>query len=281
MIKEKESKKHYFRNFLILIVIIVGSLIAWARWIGTSGLVIKEYSIINEKIPINFHGIKIIHFSDLHYGRTINYSYVKNLVKTINDYKPEIIIFTGDLIDKDILLKNDEVIKIGNLLAELNPVIKKYAIKGNHDYEKDYFNKIIEIADFEVLHNDTDFIYYKDVTPLRIIGLPSIIKEKYTYEEVETEEVYYTILLAHEPDIIDKMSHIDIDLMLAGHSHGGQVRIPFKGAIVLPKGAKNYYDEYYKLDNTQLYISSGLGTSELEFRFLNKPSINLYRLYSY
>ena len=75
------------------------------------------------------------------------------------------------------------------------------------------------------------------------------------------------------------LKQYNIDLFLSGHSHNGQVRIPFIGAVVKPIGAKVYYDEYYQVDETELYISSGIGTSALDFRFLNKPSINLYRLY--
>lgn len=278
--EKTKVETHHFRNFFLLVLAILLLFVVWARFVSTGGLIIKEYSIIDEKIPYNFHGMKIIHFSDLHFGRTIDNAYVKKLVKTINDYKPELIIFTGDLFDKDILLKDEEVLNVGNILSQLNPVIGSFAVKGNHDYEKDYFDKAMEVAGFNVLLNATEFIYYKDITPLKIIGLPSLIKEKYTYEETSEEEELYTILLAHEPDIIDEYSHLNINLMLSGHSHGGQIRLPFIGAVITPIGAKNYYDAYYKLKTTDLYISSGLGTSELDFRFLNKPSINLYRMYT-
>ena len=277
----KKEKKHPFKNILIILLIILLSLTLYARFIGTTGLYVREYSIINDKIPSSFHGLKIIHFTDLHHGTTINISYVKKLVKTINSYKPDIIFFTGDLIDKDIVLKKDEVIALGNALSELDATIAKYAVKGNHDYENDYFDKAMEIAQFKVLDAKQELIYYHDETPLKLIGLPSYIKEKYTYEEENTDDIYFTILLAHEPDVFDRLNNLDIDIMLSGHSHGGQVRIPFFGAIITPYGAKKYYDEYYKINDTEMFISSGLGTSDVEFRFMNRPSINLYRLYSY
>ena len=87
----------------------------------------------------------------------------------------------------------------------------------------------------------------------------------------------YQIVLTHEPDISDKIvDNYDIDLILAGHSHNGQIRLPIIGAIYKPPGAKKYYDEHYKIDNTNLYISSGIGVSTINYRFLNKPSINFY-----
>ena len=67
---------------------------------------------------------------------------------------------------------------------------------------------------------------------------------------------------------------------MAGHSHNGQVRLPFIGAIVKNQGAKKYYNEYYKIKNTDLYISGGIGTSTLPFRLFNRPNINFYRLRS-
>ena len=68
--------------------------------------------------------------------------------------------------------------------------------------------------------------------------------------------------------------------MLSGHSHGGQVRIPLIGKIYTPVGAKTYYDDYYKLDNKEIFVSNGIGTSTLNIRFNSVPSINLYRLYA-
>lgn len=88
----------------------------------------------------------------------------------------------------------------------------------------------------------------------------------------------YKILLVHEPDVIDNINSVDFDLVLAGHSHNGQVRLPFIGAIKRVELAEKYYDEHYRIDNTELYISGGLGTSVVKFRFFNKPSINFYRI---
>ena len=95
----------------------------------------------------------------------------------------------------------------------------------------------------------------------------------------EIEEKYsYSILILHEPDYINKIDYSKYDLILAGHSLNGQIKLPWVGGIIRPNGAKKYYDEYYELDSTKLYISSGIGTNSFKFRFNNKPSFNLYRL---
>ena len=76
------------------------------------------------------------------------------------------------------------------------------------------------------------------------------------------------------------MKNYNYDLVLSGHSHLGQLRLPLFGAIYVPRGSKTYYDEHYKLDKADLYISGGLGTNTLKLRFFNKPSFNLYRFYT-
>ena len=86
-------------------------------------------------------------------------------------------------------------------------------------------------------------------------------------------------MLVHEPDISDEIiDNIDVDLILGGHSHNGQVRLPFVGALYTPKGAKKYYDEYYKVNDTDIYVSSGIGVSNVNMRLFNRPSINFYRI---
>ena len=283
MKKKEQSKIFTFKTILILILVSIISLLLWARFVSTTGLIIKEYAVINENLPDNFHGIKIVHFTDLHYGTTINQQYVRMLVDTINGLRPDIIVFTGDLFDKDVIKSKDEVLALGYLLSELDAVLGKFAVRGNHDYEKNYFDQAMAVSGFRVLNNEAELIYYRGETPIQIIGLPSLIKEVYTICEdlIADDTIYFRILLAHEPDVIDNLFELNIDLMLAGHSHGGQIRLPFFGAVYTPVGAKNYFNEHYRVGNTDLFISSGIGTSEWRFRFLNRPSINLYRLYSH
>ena len=84
----------------------------------------------------------------------------------------------------------------------------------------------------------------------------------------------------HEPDKILDFDYNNYDLILAGHSHNGQITIPFIGSLYKPNGSKKYYKDYYELEGTKLYISGGIGTSTLKLRLFNKPSINLYRLTS-
>ena len=284
--------KKIIKFFLIFIIFSCGCLL-YGRYIATTGLFVKEYKITDSKITDNFHGLKIVHISDIHYGRTVKNRELKNMVKKVNELRPDVVVLTGDLIDKDTKLTEKMSNNISSILSKIDPSIEKYAITGNHDVKFDNFNIIIENASFVNLNNTYDNIYKNGNSNILISGVSSNYykndrdinnKMKSTFDylnsfnEEDSKKTIYNILLIHEPDFIDEIDKSKFDLILSGHSHNGQVRFPIIGATILPPYAKKYYKEHYTLDDTELYISSGIGTSAINFRFFNRPSINFYRL---
>lgn len=281
MANAKEVKTSGFKKFMIIIILLIVGLIFYSRFVATKGLEVKEYEITSNKIPKSYEGLKIIHFSDLHYGTTVYLKELEKLVKEINTFNPDIIFFTGDLIDKNYKVSNEEIDNITKLLNKIDANIVSYAVKGNHDYT-DSYNKIMDNTNFKVLKNEQQLFYYNDITPLLIIGLEDELMGTVDIPKAfeNFDENNYTILLTHEPDLYEKTKEYKSDLVLAGHSHNGQVRIPFLGAVIKVAGAKKYYDEKYLINNTTMYISGGIGTSNYPFRLFNPPSFNFYRLYS-
>ena len=286
---EPELEKKEQRNKMIKWIIIIGILIIvggilWARYISTRGLRIKEYAIETENITEEYDGFKIVHFADLHYGSTIRLKELKKLVQEINKLKPDVVVFTGDLTEPGSKISNNEIEKVIKELSNIDPAIETMAVIGNHDYETKYWDKIVPKLDWTVLDNTYHYVYKDSQTPIVFVGIDDKLKGKPDYENAfsytnETEENLYTIVLLHEPDQVLDMKSYNYNLVLAGHSHLGQVRLPGVGAIYVPTGSKTYYDEHYKLDKADLYINGGVGTSTLKLRFFNKPSINLYRFY--
>lgn len=286
--KKTTSKKNIIK-FFIKIIIATNIFLLYARFIGTSGLIIKEHRIYNSTIPDSFHGIKIVHISDVHYGRVIREERLNKLVKKINKLKPDIVVFTGDLIDKDTKLTKEDKKIIINALKKIDTNINKYAITGNHDYKFKAYDSILLESDFVNLNDSYDVVYNKSYEPIMIAGLKTYKSTKKSIDDRmininnyiadnKDKGPKYRILLMHEPDLIDEVQIDNFNLVLAGHSHNGQVRFPIIGATILPPKAEKYYKGYYSLGNTDLYISSGVGTSTINYRFFNKPSINLYRL---
>lgn len=291
-----ENKSHLKKILwgIGIFILIISGIILYARFIGTSGLYIKEYKVTNSSIPDSFYGTKIVQISDIHYGRTIKKQELQNMVDKVNQLKPDIIVLTGDLIDKDTMLTDKMATVISDILKQLNATIGKYAITGNHDYKFDKWATIISDSGFMNLNDRYDIIYNNSTKPIFLGGLSTNTyqKEKTLEEKIKVMNDYfatrteenqnsfpdYKILIMHEPDYVEEVNPENYDLILAGHSHDGQVKLPGIGAVILPNGAKKYHKNYYNLNGTDFYISSGIGTSRYNFRLFNRPSINLYRL---
>ena len=272
-------------KFFISILLILVGVILYARYIGTMGFITKEYTIYSKNIPNGYDGLKIVHFSDIHYNRAINLEKVNSIVEEINLINPDIVVFTGDLVDKDVNLSNDDFDCLAESFSKINAKYGKYAVLGNHDYI--VMDKVIQIFDdsgFKYLENNYDVVYNENSEKIFIGGIGNVsynldnLSKTMEYFNNDTN-VDYKIMLVHEPDISDDIvDHYDVDLILAGHSHNGQVRLPVIGALYTPDGSKKYFDNYYDINGTPLYISSGIGVSIINYRLFNKPSINFYRV---
>lgn len=275
-------------KIIISIIILSILTILYSRFISTKGLITHEYKIINNKIIDEYYGLKIVHLTDLHYGMTTFEKELNNLVNEVNNLKADLVVFTGDLFDSEETYNKEILI---NNLSKIESKIGKYFISGNHDKPLKEYIEVMEKSGFTNLDDKYELIFNNSNKPIIISGIStnyedssSIVNktekfDNYINDLTDTDiKPIYSILLIHEPDFVDNINLNNYDLVLAGHSHLGQVRLPIIGKIYTPYGSLKYYDEYYKINNTDLYISGGIGTSFMKFRFFNKPSINLYRI---
>ena len=267
---------------LIVFIVVFSSTLIYARLLGTKGLKIKEYKIVNSKITDEYYGLKIVHLSDIHFGSSVSKKDLENIVKKVNLTKPDIIVITGDLLTDEWEYDINDLEVLKNLKANLG----KYIISGNHD-NIEVYNEIIDKIGFTNLNDTYKLIYNNSNEPIIVSGISSNlvndnIKDKVKsfndYIETCNQVPIYSILLIHEPDYIDNIDLNNYDLILAGHSHGGQVRLPLIGSIFTPVGSKKYYNEYYNISGKPLYVSSGIGTSLMRLRLFEHPSFNFYRL---
>ena len=260
------KKKFDFKKVLLIIcfiLICIIFVIIYSRYKATSGLKVKEYKFTDSSLPSNFHGVKLVQLSDIYFGNTVDIDYLKKIISSVNELDPDIVVFTGDLIDKD--LDNDTKEEIVSILSSITSTIGKYSIKGNSD--NDFYDDIMKSSGFTILNNDSVELYYKGNTPI-VIG------------NGDFSSNLFSILLVHEPDSISNYSN-SFNLILAGHSLGGQINLPIIRNLFLPNGSKKYYNGFYEVNNSKLYVSSGIGTTSFKYRFNNKPSISLFRLTSY
>ncbi len=281
MEEQKENKSHILINIFIVLVVLLIGLYLYARYVEHNKLIMKEYKIASDKIPENFSGVKIAHISDLYFGNTTNIKNVDTLVERVNTMKPDLILFTGNIYGNNIK-KEEELIKS---LSRLESKLGKYAVKGKNDYFKDY-DSFMKSIGFNVLENNYELIYKDTITPIFLCGLNSSLKEEVSLVTCadyfkETKEEFYQIYMIHESDNIKKLvDNTDANLVLTGNSLGGYIRVPIYGPLFKPTGSKNYMNEYYKFEDVEVFVSTGIGTDKYAYRFLNKPSFNLYRLKS-
>ena len=271
--------KKVLKVFIIIITLIV-LLLLYSRFIGTTGLTTKEYTIKDNNISDDFDGIKIVHFSDMHYKRMITKDRIDKIINEINLINPDIVIFTGDLIDQDSDITEDDISYLRETLSKINAKYGKYSVIGNHDYSIDIevLRSIYKESNFNLLENSYDIIYGKNNNKLYIGGISTGAFSDTVLTKMNYNEECYKIIILHEPDYTDEIISLNPNLILGGHSHNGQVNIPHLKKYFVPTGSKKYYNEHYLVNNTNLYISSGIGVSRYNFRLFNHPSINFYRL---
>ncbi len=283
----KEHIKYIVKLFIkltLIIIICFFSFFFYSKYSSTKGLITKEERIKSVKIPTSFSGIKLIQFSDLYYGELITLDEVKNLVNTINLRKPDLIVFTGNLIDPNYKISTKEQEKLIKELQKLTSTIGKYAVSGVNDDNK--FSTILAQSNFIILDNSYDLVYNNDNNPILMVGLSSLLQEKrdieksYNYFQQEAHNSnIYTITLMSETDGLDEiLNAYNTDLVLAGNSLNGQIRIPPFQGIIRKEGSKKYKNAYYKVKDTQIYVSSGIGSPDAGFRLFVRPSINFFRL---
>ena len=291
--KNKNTKKKKIRLkkpikiflfFISILLLIYSGILYYGKKITVNKFEINEYNVTSPSITNNMHGLKIIHISDIRYNGK-NIEFIKKIVDQINLTKPDIVIFSGDLLSSDINIEANSLDELSNALKNITSVYGKYSVKGDNDYISS-FDIIMENSDFLILNNTYDIVYGEDNEKIIISGISSHTKDKQkideklqsTYKYINNSEIIYSILIMHEPDVIDKIKLENFNLILAGHTLGGEVHIPFIGGINYPKYGKKYINNYYKLNATDFYISNGVGTSNLKMRLFNTPTVNLYRI---
>lgn len=255
--------------FLFLFIDIEISL----HWLCT-----EEYEIKDAALPAAFDGFKIAQVSDLH-----NAVFGKNnsrLIKKVSDAQPDIIALTGDIVDEN----TKDFDAVTALIKELSAIAPCYYVTGNHEawIYKDYIPFEKSASEFALfLHNSSEKIE-RDGEFIRIQGLddPNYLYSFGDSVKKLSAEDGYKILLSHRPERFEDYVEGRFNLVLSGHTHGGQVRLPVIGAVVAP--TQRFFPKYvsglYSEGVTNMIVSDGLGTSVLPVRLNNPPEIVVIEL---
>ena len=256
------------KKLIIIVLIII--LIVYNQ-VQISKFKINKVTIQSEKLNSE---IRISQITDFHSNKHIN---IVKIVESMEEFKPHIIVLTGDIIDT-----KTEDLSIAFALVDLVTSVGKpiFFVEGNHEGQNPKKNEFLlglEKKGVIILDNKTKMVDIEE-EKIRLIGL-GFFAQKADFQKVldkATKDIY-DILLSHSPNRPIKYLDDRIDLVLSGHTHGGQVRLPFIGGLVAP--GQGFFPKYDKglmqvESGPLLYIDSGLGNSLLPIRFLNSVQIS-------
>ena len=261
-------------------------LIVWTAW-GNAALELNTYTISSRGLPDAFDGYRIAQVSDLHNAEFGDRN--QRLLEMLREAEPDMIAITGDLIDS-------RKTNIAVALAFAEEAVKFapcYYVSGNHEARVSEYQDLktgLEAAGVTVL-DDAQVKIEVSGESITVIGVndPSFHADYLTSDaavmdrklsELSSEDAGFTILLSHRPELFDTYVAHDMDLVLTGHAHGGQFRLPLIGGLIAPNQGlfPKYDDGLYSGGNTNMIVSRGLGNSIIPFRFNNRPEVVLIEL---
>ncbi|MBU4133992.1 metallophosphoesterase [bacterium] len=237
---------------------------------------VNKYVLEIKNLPPQFKDFRIVLFGDVHRSKIVSTGYIRKCISKVNNLNPDIVLNTGDYVTG----KQEYIFDIVEILKTMKPEYGVYSVLGNHDGET--IAKGLKQAGIKVLRNESATIE-KEGGLLRLIGLDDSLTG---YENIvkilkDTKKKEVRLLMTHNPDLFEilKLYEYKIDLIAAGHTHGGQVVIPFIGPPLVPSiYGKKYASGFIREKNGLMYVTRGIGTYLLPVRFFCRPEITLFIL---
>jgi len=239
---------------------------------------INRYRIAVPLLPQSFRGFRVVHLTDLHFGYLVSASFIERVVRKANSLQPDLIVCTGDYVhDRNTTAEIDAVWPI---LSKLRAKHGVYSVLGNHDHWADRERSLqwLDKSGQDIRHKQKAI--YRGRERIVIGGSGDLWEDSLNIDQTfsTSDEGDCRILLAHNPDSVDTRFATPLSLVLSGHTHGGQVSLPFYGPIVLPVKNKRYSSGVIETARARLFISRGIGWSMYPVRFNCPPEIAVLEL---
>ena len=281
ILKPNQKKK----RFLILTFLVFPMILGWYSLIfEPNNIQVEKINIEMANLPEAFGGVKIVHLTDLH-----SFGFDKRekmVLEMVGEIDPDFVFITGDFVDR----KTKDIDSVQEFWQELGDQYKGkiFGVLGNHEYknenaDSDSLEELLEKSGIVILDNENQKIFQDDEY-IYLVGVddPDTGNDDLKKAATATEENIPKILLAHSPDIVndpDSLKEEKINLILAGHTHGGQIKIPFIRPFWVPtKNRGKYASGSFEIGDTCLYVNRGVGLSVFPIRFNCPPEITLIEL---
>ncbi|MBO0724163.1 MAG: metallophosphoesterase [Blastocatellia bacterium] len=245
---------------------------------------ITHQTIAIEKLPVEFQGMRVVQLSDVHHSPFLDEDRINEAVRMANDLGPDLVVLTGDYISHS----RDYISPCAQALGRLRAPHGVFAVLGNHDHWTDGAMMRAALADqgIHVLCNESERIE-RGSSYIRLAGVDDLMVKRDNLWQA-LEETYWDetrILLSHNPAIIREAARAGVDLVLSGHTHGGQInwrlltgRQDRKTARWLRRPSRRLMRGHAQLGSTQLYVNRGLGTVVVPLRYGCPPEITLLEI---
>ena len=273
----------------IALLVVLAACSVWIYW-GNTAIQTTRISIRSEKVPETFNGFVIAHVSDLHNAEFGDGQ--SSLLETVKAAAPDLVAITGDLIDS----RHTSIEKAMEFISGAVEIAPVYYVTGNHESrvsEYPWLEKQMEEAGVVILRNKSTALE-REGNFIRLMGLddPNFTSKGRTVNQASKADAAlknmlnnnssYVVLLSHRPELFDVYASNGIDLVLSGHAHGGQVRLPFVGGLVAPNQGvfPKYTASLHVKKQTNMVISRGLGNSIAPVRINNRPELVVITLSS-
>jgi len=251
---------------------------SYSFYIERQTVLVNRYRIPLNDLPPAFHGFTIAHLTDLHLGYLVSEAFIEEIVQRTNRLNVDVIVCTGDYVHERNTLA--EIDKVWPILGKLTAKDGVYSVLGNHDHWADTLKSLywLERSGQNIRHQSKAI--YRGKQRIVIGGAGDFWGDKLNIDQAfaGSDENDCRILLAHNPDSVDSDFKTPLSLTLSGHTHGGQVVIPFWGPPRLPVENKRYSSGLITTPRTQLFISKGIGWAILPVRFNCYPEIAVLEL---
>ena len=258
---------------------LAGNVSKWARYAiaEANSLSLEKIDIQLKRLPKKLDGFRIVHLSDIHHSPFTSLEHIKRTVKIANRLKPDMFVLTGDYVSHE----TEYIAPVAEVLGSLKSEFGTFACLGNHDHwtDGDLVAESLRDEKINVLINEGFRFEARGVSfwlagvDDHMVGktdLPSALRGSYPDE--------MKLLLAHNPIILRQAARYEVDLVLSGHTHGGQVKISDKEKRILPR--PKLVAGLHRRKQSQIYITRGIGTVVLPIRYQCPPEISLLELHS-
>ncbi|MGL4820614.1 MAG: metallophosphoesterase [Bacilli bacterium] len=256
-------------------IALAAATISFMLW-ENEALMTSKVVITNNALPKAFDGFVIAHLSDVH-----DAPFFEEIAQQTAESNPDVIVITGDLIDRS----TTNVERVGRLTKLLTSIAPTYFVTGNHEAASPVYSELYDVlvvTGVKILDNAAIHLQKGEET-LTLIGAqdPAFLHQDrinvndFPSQYLRTNQTEWSVLLAHRPENVAHWASVGADLVLSGHAHGGQIRIPGVGGLIAPGQGlfPKYTSGVYTTEQTHMVVSRGIGNSIFPLRVMNRPEV--------